>query len=444
MSEQEASEEPPAEVPAWQLPQKVAEAKLAATKAAMEERRLLDTQQLQLLAAQQELIGKILPAGQSKPREGTIDTGETFGYISDLVATRALTWLAGDIAAAIKETLLPKSARILIVDSLDYASGDLALLEVSTQLDAFSQLFAERIAENKKLLPKVKAYTVAGAAAALALAPAVLSLAADVVGYFQTDLKVTSRTITLPQQALIAEVAGLLAKDGRWAAIEKFHTLSNAPVVKRLGVVRRTAGELKAQAEQLEKKAEQPTGAIAQATKAIEKLEKEKAQLNPQTQSDQIKQKETEIAVQAANLAKSQGELEPLAAAQAASQALLDEFAVYYKGIITKAEGEAYPRLVQAALRSYYLAAEKDGGLGITHLLYLGVISSGGEAITKKNFFNKLWGAGNARFLGGTTVNFVLAEIGGQVAFGKTVTALGKLDFDLGGGMVGEVVRVGL
>jgi hypothetical protein len=445
MPDPEQNAEKPAGIPAWQLPQKEAEAKLAATKAALEERRLLDTQQLQLLAAQQELIGKILPAGQSKPLEGKIEAGDTFGYISDLVATRALGWLADDILAAIKgipiQRLAP-DARILIIDSLDYSSGDLALLEVKTQLEAFNRLFTDRINENKKLLPKVKGFAVAGAAAALALAPAVLSLAADVVGYFQTDLNVTSRAITLPQQALISAVAGRLAQEGRWVAIENLHTLHNAPIVAELGDVRRTAGQLKTQSEQLSKLAETPAGDIARAKKAIEKLEKEKALLNPQTQANDIKQKEAEIAVQAGILAKAEKTIEPLAAAQAASQALLDEFSVFYKGIITKAEGETHPRLIQAARRSYYLAQPTDGGLGITHLLYLGVLSSGGEAIIKKNFFNKLWGAGNARFLGGVAASYVLAELRGQVVFGQSATALGKLDFNLGGGSVAEVERV--
>ena len=68
-------------------------------------------------------------------------------------------------------------------------------------------------------------------------------------------------------------------------------------------------------------------------------------------------------------------------------------------------EGQEQPLIISATIRDYIRQT------GITHLLYLKISSSGGEAITEKRIFS----SGHTAYIGGSTISYILAEKDGKV-----------------------------
>ena len=80
-------------------------------------------------------------------------------------------------------------------------------------------------------------------------------------------------------------------------------------------------------------------------------------------------------------------------------------------------------KLAQAVFR------EKVHELKITHLLYLGVLSSGGESVTRKWLF----GTGTTSYLGGAVISYVLSRIEGDVLASEILPVLYSFGFDPAG-----------
>lgn len=125
-----------------------------------------------------------------------------------------------------------------------------------------------------------------------------------------------------------------------------------------------------------------------------------------------------------------QQKLKPLTSAIKAIDVLLEQFAGFVKSITQKAEGETFPRFVPAVLCIYI--QDQAEGIQVSHLLYLQVLSSGGEAITKRSFLAKWRGLGNTRFIDGASADFVLVALDGQILAADTCLGLGHLDYGLG------------
>jgi hypothetical protein len=66
-----------------------------------------------------------------------------------------------------------------------------------------------------------------------------------------------------------------------------------------------------------------------------------------------------------------------------ASDAVHTELGTFVKNMTKAGEGQPTSKLAQAVFR------EKVHELGITHLLYLCVLSSGGESVTRKWLWNR-------------------------------------------------------
>lgn len=94
--------------------------------------------------------------------------------------------------------------------------------------------------------------------------------------------------------------------------------------------------------------------------------------------------------------------------------------------IISGDDSGAESKLTKALLR------EKIVSMKTTHILCLKVISSGGEAITKKK---SLGITTNISYIGGTVISYILAGINGEVLSSGTMPALSAFDFDPSGKM---------
>ena len=90
---------------------------------------------------------------------------------------------------------------------------------------------------------------------------------------------------------------------------------------------------------------------------------------------------------------------------------------------VTADQARTGSRLAKALFR------EKVRELGITHLLYLNVVLSGGESRTR----HWLWGPGNTTHFGGAVVSYVLSRVEGDILASETLPLLYTMEFDASG-----------
>ena len=106
-----------------------------------------------------------------------------------------------------------------------------------------------------------------------------------------------------------------------------------------------------------------------------------------------------------------------------ASDAVHTQLGTFVKNITTADATQPASKLAQAVFR------EKVHELGITHLLFLGVLSSGGESVTRK----WLLGTGTTSYMGGAVVSYVLSRVEGDVLASEILPVLYSFGFDPAG-----------
>ncbi len=201
---------------------KAAEAKRDAAKADSERQNLEATREIGKAQAQADIIAKLLPKGETKPLEGKVDIKDV-GAMTRLVAYHAVKKTASEIAEVLGKKLNPED-KVMIVPQLDFASGDLPLLEIKEQFDLFGQLLATQLEENGRILQEGAApkAAVAAALAAVPLAVSILGMAgaiipglANLAGFFKTDYQITGYELDLDKEGLVAKVAGAVSEKGK-------------------------------------------------------------------------------------------------------------------------------------------------------------------------------------------------------------------------------------
>jgi len=360
-----------------------AEAMKDKVKADHEREKLETTGGLGLLQDQVDFISKLFPKGEAKPPEGKVEAKDV-GGVARLAAYHAIREIAAEIAATLKKTMQDND-KVMIVPQLDFASGDLPLVEIKEQFDLFEKSLAAQIEKNEEILhPPLAAKVAIGAspaAAMIAMAGSVIPGLANLAGYFKTDYAMTGYEFDLDKECLAASVAGALANAGKEICFYNFYTLSDfqtLPIIEQLVNLGKLSQDLESLKDWLTAQKNQP--AASEKTTELDRAFKD-------------------------------------------SQALLDAVKSYMQSITTKAAGEDYSRLVRAALR------DRMRQMGITHLLYLNVLpKGGGESITKRNIWRPPEAVG---YLGGAAVSYVLAEKGGKTVASDLLVRLSLYNYRL-------------
>jgi hypothetical protein len=382
----------------WKIRKEKAEAERDTAKAAFEAQKILATQQLEIVKAQQGLLSQLLPKGESKPLEGKVDTGDKFEALGELVAHRALANLGGHLAKHIAK-LLTEGAKVLIVDQLDYASGEIVLKEVQAQLTGFSDALQTQINDCEAILYEHNAQSVGETSLAipiatvlsiLPLAQAAISSLSDIIGYFKTDYSVKGAIFDLKYEALISAIAGRLREGERKIEVHlpDFYRLTDAPpLLTKLADAHQSAVKLQSLIKRL-------------AQEIVETVSKDvdKAQVDP-------------------TLRKAKGVIET-------SEVLLAAFDSFSKSLTAASSDKTPSRLAQAVRR------QKVSELKDCHLLYLSIQSSVGEAITSKSRLEK---ADRIRFVAGVAACYVLAKPDGMVLGSGDHVEIAKWDCPLSG-----------
>jgi len=345
------------------------------------------------------------PQPTTKPPEGKIEIGEKFGYPAQLVAYHTLKRL-GELIASKLEAVDAAIAdmhgsKVLITTDPDHALhaltgaivGDMLAYQQS-QLNAQAEEVRKSIAALGGSAPLPAAppegageerSLIAAASALGGVAAAVLPLvgsAADLAGYLlRGNYTLRGVDFTLADEALTAMVAGCLIPRHVTPYLPGFVSVSGAPVLGKYKTVcedRSDLARLTAQLRNLVQSAPTAGGnappALAEAKQVIER-----------------------------------------------AQALVEATGKELQTMLTQAEGKSYSPLAAAALQERY------DPLGLTHILYLKVLSGGGETLTGQQIFRNA----RAAYTGGCVVCYVLTDRQGRVAAAETLVDYSYLSRNL-------------
>ena len=427
------------------LAQQQAEAERDLIKATLEQERMQAASTLEQVKLQGELFAKLLHKSAVKPPEGKNESDANSGYVSELVSYHAIKRISAEIIRGISAVVgRGNDVRILIVDRLDYATGDIPYIDVTSQLSVFEVRCRKQIATNKELTdlaiqkeeegddektPAVK--TGATRLAPLAALPVILpaiaksvttsaavtgvaGTVADIAGYFRSDNSSRGHNDSVKTEGLITAVAGSLKSDKRYVYVYNFYSMdTTGPQSKLMNMyagVLDCSSRLAQSRNRLLYFIRKKTGMLAEL-----KISLEKSGAGTPTA-----EREQEIMVLKEAIKRETVWLDQSAMEVLASDAIHAELGTFVKNVTTADAAQPASKLAQAVFR------EKVHELGITHLLYLGVLSSGGESVTRKWLF----GTGTTSYLGGAVVSYVLSRVEGEVLASEILPVLYSFGFD--------------
>jgi hypothetical protein len=254
--------------------------------------------------------------------------------------------------------------------------------------------------------------------AATAIPPILQSLtsnAADLASYFQSNFNVTGQEFELAREAIINQLAGLIEE--YHPVIFNFYTLKDSEIIKsffKLLNIKQLL--LKSQLELQIRGIEPLALRIAHNTAALQ-ASKEALKNSPGNATElQAKISKLEEWLQGKN-----EELEEAKSADKETIALFDAFDKFTESVTKPASPTDLPLLTQATLHDVIL--EKK----ISHLLWVKPISSGGEAITRKQLFSP----GRLSYVGACVVSYALATVNGTIISAGTKQAIAQITHDL-------------
>ena len=317
---------------------------------------------------------------QAQPSEET-ETVEKGGYASEILAYRVVDDLAETIANRVSQKLDTGSC-LLLVSDLEQALGGMPLAEVRGQISLIKYAFNDREGKNDGVLKKPPAVAEAEAAGAGGIVGEVLGTLPDLLNLFRSDYTITERDFDVKDPALISSIAGrLAAKKGKEfkVYIPGFYSSGDSKILVDLAKLSQEVAHLKTQRESLASRLPKPG-------------EKE----DPKKLEEQER-------------------LAEIVAAVRATDGLLLSFEGFRTFLTTPPQGQTQTKLEKALIR------ERIEKLKITHLLWLGNLSSGGETIVRKGLFVP----DSIGFMGGAAVSFVLAGKDGLILDGNTYAQQG-------------------
>jgi hypothetical protein len=424
-----------------------AEAERDLLKAQLDE-RLLASVHPSKIKRQHELLAKIISILELKPFENTKKAETNARYMAELVGYHALKRASSEISRGLSGIVgLGNDVRILIVDQLGYAQGDLPLIDVTSHFSVFEIRCRKQVATNKELsemaLPKEESED-EQQPSLIKTGPTRLSLLKAGSGFFPTGSITSADMInstelannaigtdneliapslkdqeySLKTNSLIAAVAGSLRSEKRKVYIYNFYSMDTigpqSKLMNMYAALIDCSGRLIQSRNRLLYFVSKNTKRLTELSQQLKKIETQ-TPCTPETEQE------------AENLNKEIGQLagwlDRAHSATLASEAIHTEIGTFIKTITSEDNTGCGSTLAKAVFR------EKVRELGITHLLYLNVVSSGGEAVTQK----LLWGAGNTSCFGGAVVSYILSRVEGDVLASDTLPLLYIIEFDPSG-----------
>lgn len=325
----------------------------------------------------------LLPTGLPAvtPLEGKVETDEKAGFTVDLITYKCVGTCATTIATMVCRELQPTN-KVLVTTERNLARGSVPYLQVTHRLQVLTKAIARQIRSNNQLI-EAKALPASVLGIAGMSLPALAQFTAGAVGvlaslasYLQVNYSIKGREIAIKNDALLAAVSGamLKVKGVNLPVIytQDFYTITEAPILT----------------------------AFNDFLDLVDNLHTSRAEL---AELDAT----TEKGKQAAPFIQQ-------------TDTMLQDAANYIDLITKQGEGDTPPLFIQAAISGHMKQ------LGITHVLYISVVSSGGETLTRR----KLWPGSlpPITYVGGCAVSYLLAKEDGTMMSADTVYCLAELD----------------
>ena len=427
-------------------------------------------------AAQQPAApaAKELPTKEptATPPTSTLATDEATGELVDWAAYHALRLCADTVARTVKARILPSSSTVqgdqdkdkfvdgielLIVDDPGPVDEEFWRLQIDAQFDCFARAFAAQQTSNRDTLesaataaaeaaaaPKSAGGTTRSAASLAALLPLILAGAqgiagavpatlaavagvASIAGYFSADYSVKGRKLALSDDALKRAMAGRCAPIAvrvfGYDCLQASPLLSNfAGLLAQRRIVAGEARILAARARQLGADSAAVGEAAAHLTAGEADQPEERRSVTRSGGRGDEQEKKAEQALQQ-RIAANAEELAAILAQLHPANALVEAFDKFVEGITAVKEGAAHSPLMAAAIREAVCQSTA------THYLYVKVVQSGGQVVTKR----RLWPLPTRLYYtGAASVSYLLTDRQGRVLAGDVVGQMITLDQDPG------------
>lgn len=421
-----------------------AEAERDMLRAALERERMQASDTLEQAKLQAELFARLLPRPAERAPEIRPDSGANAGYVSQLVGYHALKRVSADITRGVGAVLgSGNDVRILIVDSQDYAPGDIPFIEVTSQLSVFDVRCRKQVAANKELAdlamgeevqeakeetgPVVKSgitrlsplstspVFLSGNPVSATAAPAATGIAGTAGALTSTSGSESSEGHrgSVRTEGLIAAVAASLRAEKRNTYVYNFYSMDTTGPQSRLMNMYAAVLDCSSRLAQSRNRLQYFIGKKTELLAELRVSLKKNRGMPAAEKSPEIAGLEEEINRESAWLDRAYTEI-------LATDAIHAELGIFIRNITTTDPAQPGSKLAQAIFR------EKIHELGITHLLYLNVLSSGGETLTRK----WLLGTGTVSYLGGAVAGYVLSRVEGEVLASDILPVLYSFGFD--------------
>jgi hypothetical protein len=386
---------------------------------------------------QQAKLKAMFPVPAVKAPEGEVKVGDKVGYVAELVAYAQTQRAGQDIASAFPETVQPQ--RVLVVENRAMAAAYWPFALLAPDLDRYvtglDAVIAEVEAELAKPPPALpdtggepeetereKSLLVAGAAAAI---PSLVGAAADIVARFRTDYSVTSREVKMGSTPLVASVVSALISKGVPVVVDTLRTLSRSDLVTKFH--RANAARL-ALVRLRHRLAEERLAPIKARLDAVTLQHKDTSARETEEDRPALLTQLTEA------IGEHRAAMGTAQALLANVDSLLIAFDAYAKAVTTAPDNATAPLLAAALYECLNGVAPE-----VSHVLYVGVDSSGGEMIIKKGLFRQ---SGKVGFVGGCQVSYLLATADGAPIAAGTQAYASHLTYDLNSGEATSSKRI--
>lgn len=327
----------------------------------------------QKAALEQEKQRQELVTGQSEGIANAITTDESFGYFAELTAYQSFLDAARQMAEEVREQLEPGDRLLLTQDKQllqPFTGYKLLQIQLQDWLNRM-QLGREEGAEQARGVapappqPKGEETSRSGGIAPFSLAATGvyggLSVAADILKFFNYSTDIHSRDTKIKGFSLFAKIVERLTRSGIPDLQIHLEEHLRIPYTEAEGLLN-----------------------------TLEKTYQQAARLEERS-------------------------LDPNDPLQEAAAQLLQSYRAYLVNLLAAPEGQPQSPITQA------LQQERMEKLGIRKILYIEVASSGGEALVRKgllSFFRS-----GVTYLGGGVVSYTLADAGGSILCGDTLVA---------------------
>jgi hypothetical protein len=417
-----------------------------------------------MLTEQKQLLEGLLPASTTKGLGGDITVGDTFGYVAEQVAYHGINAIARDISRKIHNKLKPPNQpRILIVSDLNIARLSCPYFEVATthnlykaMMDDLQKRFETALAEYQNLLyrrTEVSDQTAFGVrrspaaaakfseiemamasqfapvalpiaavlAAGLSAAPGVVSSMSDIAGQFRSDYTVKTRDVKFNIQSLISSAAGYLASEKIPVYVLNNYPLGEEDLEK--GIMKKYEN-LFMVSRKILNDAALISDLLIKEKDAVDRLKAELKQLEDKMAG--MSPGGTDFGKIDSEIFNKKYDIRVGEDWMVHGQALVKEQDTANTDLITAMKnftavqtGQEFSMFALATLW------EKMIPHTITHILFLNIVSGGGEAITMKS----VWKSGNTSYIGGLVVSYALETSEGEILLAGTCPSLHAFDY---------------